>query len=321
MNTLLVVSGGDAPGINTFLYEYTRLMSPTPRQNIVLGAVGGFAGVLSDHILRLNPKILTAHRGLGGSYLASSRDPVLKDATNRTRFGEILSQHDVDNVILLGGDGSLRNILPTLRELGVACIGIPATIDNDVPGTEQTLGFDTACNFAHHTLDGLLATARALPGRVFSVETLGGNTGMLALDIAYAAGAHAVLVPEYAYDAAWLVERVEWALQRDRFALIVLSEGIANARTFAEDFQERSGHKVRDTRLGHGQRAVAPSHRDRMLAISMAAAAHDALHSGVTAGTIVVRVGQIALHEGSLADLPAQHPNRRLYNAVNGLEK
>jgi 6-phosphofructokinase 1 len=319
MKTLLVVSGGDAPGINTFVYEYTRLAAP--RGHFVVGAEGGFAGILNENLLQLFPGTLHSHMALGGSFLPSSRDPVLKIPENRVHFADILRKERIDNVVLLGGDGTLRHIPPILRELGIACIGIPTTIDNDVPGTEQTIGYDTACNYAHHAIDGILATARALRGRVFSVETLGGNTGMLALDIAHVQTAHAVLVPEYDYDHNWLLSRVQDALIWDEYALIVLSEGIPNARTFPEDFQLLSGYKVRDTRLGHGQRGAPPIHRDRRLAKDMAWAAQDALLKGATFGTIVVQQGEITLYEGYLADLPTKMPDRSLYNRVNGLRE
>lgn len=317
MKTLLVVSGGDAPGINTALFQYTRLARQ--HGDVVPGAVGSFAGALAGQVIDLQPEMIAPTAALGGSYLASSRDPVLRDESNRTKLGEILSSHQIDNVVLFGGDGTLRHIPPILNGLGITCIGIPTTIDNDVPGTEMTIGFDSACNFAHQTIDALLATARALPGRIFSVETLGGNTGMLALDIAAAAGAHAVLVPEYAYTDDWLIQRLTNAVKHDHYALVILSEGVAGSRMLVEDMQEKAGLKIRDTRLGHGQRGTSPSHRDRILAAEMARAAYDALRTGAKMGTVVVSGGKIRILDGKLSDLPPRLPDRSLYNQVNGL--
>jgi 6-phosphofructokinase 1 len=317
MKTLLVVSGGDSPGINTALLQYTRLT----RQNgdVTLGTVGGFPGALAGQMIELQPELIAPLAGLGGSYLASSREPVLKDTANRAKLSEILASHQIDNIILFGGDGTLRHIPPILAEMGIGCVGIPTTIDNDVPGTDMTIGFDSACNFAHHTIDGLLATARALPGRIFSVETLGGNTGMLALDIAVAAGANAVLVPEYAYTDNWLIQRLEDAVKREQYALVILSEGIAAGRTLVDDLKEKAGLRIRDTRLGHGQRGTSPSHRDRILATEMANAAYEALQAGKKMGTLVVSGGKISLHAGKLADLPPRLPDQSSYNRVNEL--
>jgi 6-phosphofructokinase 1 len=317
MKTLLVVSGGDAPGINAALLQYTRLA----RQNgdVTLGAAGGFPGALAGQIVELQPEMIAPTAGLGGTYLSSSREPVLKDTKNRAKLSKILTSYQIDHIVLFGGDGTLRNIPPILVELGIACIGIPTTIDNDVPGTEMTIGFDSACNFAHPIIDAILATARALRGRIFSVETLGGNTGMLALAIAAAAGAHAVLVPEYTYTDEWLTQRLADAVKREQYALLILSEGVATSRTLVEDMQEKAGVKIRDTRLGHGQRGTSPSHHDRILASAMARAAYDALRANIKMGTIVVSGGKIRLHPGKLADLPPRLPDRNLYNQVNGL--
>lgn len=317
MKTLLVVSGGDAPGINAVLYHYTQLAEAKGDQ--VVGVMGSFAGLLQGERARdLSRHDLESVRTLGGSYLTSSRAPVLRDENNRTQLVKTLIDQKIDNVVLLGGDGSLRHIPPILRELGIACISLPTTIDNDVPGTDQTIGFDTACNFAHHSIDAILATARALPGRVFSVETLGGNTGMLALDIAYAAGAHAVLVPEYSYDLPAMSKRiVDKCLPRAGYALLVFSEGIIHARTFNEDFQQLTGHKVRDTRLGHAQRAVAPSHQDRLLAKRMAQAAYEALRGEMRWGMVVSNGGHISIYQGDLQKLPPRLPDRQLYDQIN----
>lgn len=317
MKTLLIVSGGDAPGINTALLQYTRLARQSG--DVTLGAMGSVAGALAGQIIELQPEMIAPVAGLGGTYLASSREPILKDPENREKLSVVLRAHQIDNVVLFGGDGTLRHIPPILAEMGIASIGIPTTIDNDVPGTEMTIGFDSACNFAYQTIDNLLATARALPGRIFSVETLGGNTGMLALDIATAAGAHAVLVPEYSYTDDWLIQRLTNAVKHEQYALVVLSEGIAASRTLVEDVQEKGGLKIRDTRLGHGQRGTSPSHRDRILASEMARAAYDALRAGATMGSVVVAGGKIGLHAGKLADLPPHLPDQSLYNRVNGL--
>jgi 6-phosphofructokinase 1 len=263
--------------------------------------------------------MLAPVRGLGGTYLVSSREPVLKDAMNRLKLIQTISRQSIDNIVLFGGDGSLRHIPPILAEIGLACIGVPTTIDNDVPGTEETIGFDSACNAAHTVIDGLLATARALPGRIFSVETLGGSTGFLALDIARTAGAHAVLIPEYDYGESWLVDRLKWAIREHKLALLVLSEGIQSSRTLVDEMQQRHNLRIRDTRLGHGQRGTIPGHRDRWLALAMVRAAYAGLRDGVKSGMVAMQNGQIILCEGMAADFPARQPDRSTYNQINGL--
>jgi 6-phosphofructokinase 1 len=314
---LLIVSGGDSPGINPALYRFTVLAERDGDQ--VVGAVGGFAGAVAGHLVDLRSDLLAPFVSQGGTYLASSRELIMNDPLNRVKLVETISRLQIDNVVLFGGDGTLRNLPPILADMGITCIGIPTTIDNDVPGTEATIGFDSACNAALRTIDGLLATGRALPNRIFSVETLGGHTGFLALAIAYAASASAVLIPEIEYDERWLAERLI-AAQAEGMALLVLSEGVETSRTLVQDLHERYGLRVRDTRLGHGQRGAPPTHCDRTLAFQMIDVAYRALHQGASGGTVVAGVdGCVRLLETTIADLPARQPDRGLYDQINDL--
>jgi len=317
LKTLIVVSGGDAPGINAAIAHFTSLAAANG--DTVVGSIGGFRGALDGHIAPIKPVLIVPWQALGGSYLQSSREPVLSAPGATEQLVSLLRNHLIDNILLLGGDGTQRNLAPLLQESGIPCIGIPTTIDNDVPGTERTIGFDSACNFAHHTIDGLMATAHSLTGRIYTVETLGGHTGFIALNVALAAGAHAVLVPEYAYDSDWLCQRLMEAVKRDNYALLVLSEGIAASRTIVHEIAERTGNYTRDTRLGHGQRGTAPTHQDRLLAAQMARIAYSALRSGVTHGMAAVQNGQVTLHEGAITGLPARIPDLQTYNFINGL--
>jgi len=318
MRTLFVVSGGDAPGINNVLGNYIRIA--THNGDTVLGVNGGFPGLLDNQIVRLTYDALVPWMGRGGSILASSRDPVL----NHTEAGEsiktILRDNAIDNIVLFGGNGTLRYIPPLLRDWDIPCIGLPTTIDNDVPGTEMTLGFDSACNFAYHAIDGAMATAHALRGRIFLVETLGGTCGNLALAIAQGAGAQAVLLPEYSYEETWLSERITDILNRDGYALVVICEGAHGARTLADDIPKWTGTRVRDVRLGHAQRGGIASHRDRVLAADMARTVYTALKSGIQTGIKCVANGILTIHQGGLEQFSLQAPDRTLYNHINGLE-
>jgi len=318
LKTLAVVSGGDAPGINAALAHFTALAARDG--HTVIGARRGFEGVLDGDLLTLTVGDVVPWAAHAGSLLPSSRVPVLKDDANHAAMADVLVRHAIDNVLLFGGDGSLRYLPPILAASGVPCIGLPTTIDNDLAGTDATLGYDSACNFAYQAVDGARATAHALPGRIFMIETLGGYTGMLALAIAYGAGVHAVLVPEYAYDNDWLAQRLTGAVNRDGYALMVLSEGVAAARTLVDDIPQWTQIRVRDIRLGHSQRGAKPSHRDRTLAADMARIAFEALRGGVSRGTVVVRQERALLHEGALDGFAPKLPDRAQYNAVNGFE-
>ncbi len=317
MRILCVVSGGDAPGINAALYHSATLAAQ--RGDELFGAAGGFPGLLNEAIIRLNPRDLLPWAAMPGSFLESSRQPVLNEPEAQTKISQVLDQHRIDALILFGGDGTLRHIPPLLEQWGIAWIGLPTTIDNDVAGTELTLGFDSACNFAHAAIDGIRATGHALPGRIFTLETLGGNTGFLALEVAHAAGADVVVLPEYDYDPAQIAARLAAAVERQGQALLVYGEGVPGVSTLLNAIPDLTGIRVRDTRLGHAQRGSAVSHRDRWLAMEMMTFALDALHSGTRGGVTVVRGGQVMLHASALDPQARKLPDLAQYQRINGL--
>ena len=312
----MVVSGGDAPGINTFIDRFTRLAARN--QDEVVGARGGFAGLLAGDVAEIDLTMTALLAGRGGAYLSSSREPTLKAADARQKLDSIIKQHGIDNVLLFGGDGTFRHILPRLHRWGIACIALPTTIDNDVAGTDYTLGHDSACNFAVQTIEGALATAHALPGRIFMVETLGGDTGYLALAIAYASGAHAVLAPEYPLPPQ-LYRRLKGLVGREGYALAVLSEGVSNIPRLMEEIPVRTGARLRYVQLGHAQRGAAVSHRDRRVGHDMARIAWQALRDGLRIGAVVERQGCMTLHEGTLPDEAKSPPDYRQYAFINDL--
>jgi 6-phosphofructokinase 1 len=317
MKTLFVVSGGDAPGINALLGQVARLAAAGG--DTLLGAVGGFPGLLAGDLMPLTLDALIPWMGRGGSILPSSRDPVLSDGDARQRIQAVLAQHGVENLILFGGNGTLRHIPPLLTAWGLRWIGIPTTIDNDVPGTERTLGFDSACNYAYQAIDGALTTAHALRGRMFMVETLGGFCGNLALAIANGAGAHAVLLPEFEYDDNWLAARMKQAVETHGYGLLVLNEEARGARTLAQSLPATTGIRMRDVRLGHAQRGGLTSHVDRALAAELAYQAYTTLRGGAASGVLIVRGGRVGLQTGELPSHTIS-PDRTLYDRINGLQ-
>jgi 6-phosphofructokinase 1 len=319
LKILAVVSGGDAPGINAALYSLAVQVARAGAS--LIGAVGGFPAVLNEQLVELTPRLLLPWAAMAGSYLPSSRVPVLAQPDAQAQMQVVLAKHKIDALVVFGGDGTLRHIPPLLAQWGVAFIGLPTTIDNDVPGTEMTLGFDSACNFAYPVIDGMRATGHALAGRIFTLETLGGSNGNLALAIAHAAAADAVLLPEYAYTSEPVCARLQHAAENNGFALLVYTEFLPDKEALLAAIPQRTGIRIRSTQLGHAQRGGAPTHRDRALAAAMAGEAIAALGRGVKTGIVVVRDDQTMLYEGTLADYPARLPDRALYDRINGWEK
>ena len=318
MKILFVVSGGDAPGIHSVLY-HTAMLAQS-HGDILIGAKGGFPGVLSEQFVPITARVLLPWLTIAGSYLPSSRDPVLAQAEGRDRLKEVLVKHAIDALLLFGGDGTLRHIPPLLDSWGIACIGLPTTIDNDVPGTDLTLGFDSAANFAYSAIDGMRATGYALPGRIFTLETLGGDTGFLALEVAQGASADCVLLPEYAYDTEQVIVRLQAAIQERGQALLVYSEGVKGKDDLLNVITEKTGIRVRGSKLGHAQRGATPSHRDRMLATTISELTHGGLHRGVHSGVVVVKEGKTMLHKGILSSLAPKRPDVAIYKRINRLD-
>ncbi|MDE2748332.1 MAG: 6-phosphofructokinase [Chloroflexota bacterium] len=317
MKTCIVISGGDAPGINAAIDGYVRLAARNGDR--VLGAQGGFAGLLDNQLVEIDPALSSLLAGRGGSILQSSRAPALQQPDARERLARVMAGRGIDNLLVFGGDGTLRHVYPRLGAWGLPCIVLPATIDNDVAGTGYTLGHDSACNFASHALAGIRATAGALPGRVFMLETLGAPTGHLALAIAYAGGAHLALLPEYPLELDWLAARLRRIVERDGYALVVLSEAYPGIKVLLEEIPQRTGIRIRHSALGHAQRGADASHKDRRLARDMSRAAWRAFKDGLRQGVLVAREGAHFVHEGSLPSLSKPPPDRDLVEFVNQL--
>ncbi|MCL4247287.1 MAG: 6-phosphofructokinase, partial [Anaerolineae bacterium] len=286
----------------------------------LLGAMGGFPGLLGEKIEPLTQNLLLPWAAMSGTYLQSSREPVLAQPEGRTKLADVLARHQIDALVVFGGNGTLRHIPPLLAELGVVSIGIPTTIDNDVPGTEATLGFFSACDFAHRTIDGIRATGHALQGRIFTLETLGGDTGYIALAVAHSAGADVVLIPEMPYEIAHAAARLKSGIEQRGQALLVYSEGLQDKQAMLDALRGLTGIRIRDSRLGHAQRGSAPSHYDRWLAAEMARHALVALHDGHSSGIVCVEQGQTILRD-SLAGMPPRQPDARLYRWINALPR
>lgn len=317
MKTCIVVSGGDAPGINAAIDCYLRLAWRQGDQ--VVGAQDGFPGLLAGQAREIDRATVSLLAGRGGSWLRSSREPALATAGAREKLRGVMKDHQIDNLLLFGGDGTIRTIMPLLEGWGVSCIALPTTIDNDVPGTDYALGHDSACNYACQTINGIRATAHALPGRIFLVETLGGDCGNLALAIAYASDADAVLVPEYDFCLDWLADRLKTALADNGTALAVLCEGVKNIERIVEEIPKLTGSRVRFSKLGHAQRGGDVSHHDRVVARDMCRLAFGAFKSGVSTATVISVQGSLRLHRGVLPEGCKFQPDYDRYAFVNGL--
>jgi 6-phosphofructokinase 1 len=233
----------------------------------------------------------------GGTFLGTARAPAFTSAGGRGHAVDVLRRERIDGVIVIGGNGSQAGTL-ALARAGVPAVGVASTIDNDLPGTEVSIGVDTALNIALEAIDRLKVTAAA-HDRAFLVEVMGRRCGYLALMAGIAGGAEAVVLPEAELAPAEVAEEIRRVKQKGkRHALVVVAEGARHdARTLAcyfEENREKLGLEFRVTALGHVQRGGTPSAFDRVLATRLGAAAVDAVGRSSRGLLVGLLAGQVA---------------------------
>src|SRR3990170_1081128 len=286
----VLTSGGDAPGMNSAIRAVVRAANAKDIE--VIGIRHGFAGLLAGDSVALNSRIVSNIMHLGGTILRTSRSPEFKTKKGRAGAASFLKEAKVDFLISIGGDGTLRGSAALSEETDTRIVHIPATIDNDVYGTDYTIGFDTAVNTALEAMDRLRDTAQSLE-RAFFVEVMGRTRGFIALEVAIAGGASEVLVPEVEINLDELCASLTKAFQRGKKSpLVVVAEGDIPGGALAIAQQVGACLKIdyRVCILGHVQRGGAPTARDRVLAGKLGVAAVDALLEG-KAGNLVGEMG------------------------------
>ena len=277
----VLTSGGDAPGMNAAIRSVVRTGLDLGWR--ISGIHHGFAGLLAGDIVSLRARDVSGIIQGGGTFLGSARSLEFKTETGQRQAVKILREHQIDALVIIGGNGSQTGAY-ALYNLGFPVVGVASTIDNDLYGSEITIGVDTALNIALEAIDRLKVTATS-HHRAFLVEVMGRDCGYLALNAAIAGGAEAVVVPEFEVDPEQIAADLRSAYERGKaHALVVVAEGARyNAEGLASYFKEhrqRLGFDLRVTTLGHVQRGGAPGAFDRLLATRLGAAAVDRLRRG-----------------------------------------
>jgi 6-phosphofructokinase 1 len=262
----------------------------------VFGVGHGFAGLIGGSMREMGPRDVSGIIQLGGTLLGSARSEEFKHTEGRGRALRSLRQHEIDALVVIGGNGSQQGS-HALHEGGLPVVGIASTIDNDLYGSEITIGVDTALNIALEAIDRLKTTASSHQ-RAFLVEVMGRNCGYLALMAGIAGGAEAVVVPEVPTDPDHVAAELREAYERGKsHAIVVVAEGDEyNAKSLAHHFvehQDRLGFELRVTTLGHVQRGGIPSAFDRLLATRMGAAATDCIARGETGVLVGMKKGDL----------------------------
>jgi len=261
----------------------------------VIGSRRGFEGLLDGDLVPLTVSSVGGIIHRGGTVLRTARSDRFKKPEGVREGLQRLKEYDIDAFVVIGGDGSFRGGYD-LYKLGFPIVGIPATIDNDIAGTDCTIGFDTACNTALYCIQKLRDTASSHE-RLFIVEVMGRHAGFLALEAAVAAGAEYVLVPERKFVLEDLCEKLNYARNRGKnHTLIIVAEGVMSAAELSAQLKDTGGYSARITVLGHIQRGGNPSSFDAVLASRLGGGAVEALLRGES-GVMVGRIsGKIVTH-------------------------
>lgn len=258
----VLTSGGDAPGMNAAIRAIVRKGIYDGLE--VYGINYGFAGMVAGDIRLLSIDDVGDMISRGGTLLYSARYPEFAELEGQQKGIEQLRKFGIDGLIVIGGDGSYRGGA-ALSKLGFPTIGIPGTIDNDIPGTEFTLGFDTAINTVLDSIDKIRDTATSHV-RTFIIEVMGRNAGDIALWTGLAGGAESIVIPEMDFSMEEIVKEIEDGRKRGKkHTIIVLAEGVMSGNEFAEELEKYKNFHTRVSVLGHVQRGGSPSARDRVL--------------------------------------------------------
>ena len=282
----VLTSGGDSPGMNASIRAVTRTALYHGLE--VIGIRRGYEGLLDGDFVPMTRSTVGGILMHGGTILRTARCPEFMRPEGVNAGVSKLKENDIDALVVIGGDGSFHGALE-LHKRGVQVVGVPGTIDNDMAGTDCTIGFDTACNTALECISKLRDTASS-HDRMFIVEVMGRHAGFLALETAVACGAEFVLVPEIPADIEALIKKIHYAKEHGKtHSIIVLAEGVMPAHELADKLKGRCDYDPRIVVLGHIQRGGAPSSFDAVLASRLGYAAVECLLAGQS-GVMVGRV-------------------------------
>ena len=291
----VLTSGGDCPGLNAAIRSIVR--TALGRRVEVLGFRRGYKGLITGEYLFLDGPSVSGIINRGGTILLTARDKDFETARGIRKAAQTLERLRVDGLIVLGGNGSLKGAAALARRTRTAVIGVPKSIDNDVGGTDFSIGFDTAVNTATGVIDKIRDTATSHE-RLFFVEVMGRKRGFLALATALAGGAEAVLLPETSTDIRSLCRLLDAGRHKGKVSsIVVVAEGDETGGAFeiARKVRRRTHYDVRVSVIGHQQRGGAPSAFDRILASQLGSEAVNVLLRGGRNKMVGIRNGKVLL--------------------------
>lgn len=290
----VITSGGDSPGMNAAVRGAVR--AAIGRGAEVVGFLHGYQGIIGNESVQLDSKAVGGIISRGGTILRTARSKDFQTTAGRQQAFEVLQENGVEGLIVIGGDGSLTGARVLAEEFDFPVMGVPGSIDNDISGTDFSVGFDTAVNTALEAIDRVRDTAYSHE-RVFVIEVMGRRNGFIAVEVGLAAGAEAILIPEVPYSLLEVCDNLRQMRQKGkRSSIIVVAEGAARASDIKEFVHKTTGFEARYLVLGHMQRGGSPTAFDRVLALRLGAHAANRLLSGFRGEMVGVDGNKLVSH-------------------------
>ena len=312
----ILCSGGDSPGMNAAIRAVTRASLSGGIQ--VVGIRDGYKGLIEKSFVPFKRSNVSDILARGGTILGSARLPSFKETAVVQKAAGILNDEKIDALVVIGGDGSYKGA-KALTDQGINCIGLPGTIDNDISGTDFTIGFDTALNTVVECIDKLRDTSSS-HHRCSVVEVMGNHCGDLAVYSGISCGAEIVITPETGYDEEAMLDQLRYLEQCGKnHAIVIVSEKLTDVSVLADKISRNTGFAGRATVLGHIQRGGTPTPFDRVLASKMGGFAVDLLVQGVGGHCVGIRDNEIvSLPIAEALQMPKK-PRKAMYRLFDRL--
>lgn len=317
----VLTSGGDSPGMNAAIRAVVRAGFYYDIE--MYGIYRGFEGMIQDDIKKLDSRYITHILERGGTFLKSARSAEFRTPEGRKKAFDNLQSQGIDALVVIGGDGSLTGAHLFFEEYGIPSLGLPGTIDNDLSGTDLTIGFDTACNTAIEAIDKIRDTATS-HDRLFFVEVMGRDAGFIAINAGIGSAAAAILIPERKTSIDSLIEKLKTRSKAKKSSnIVIVAEGgkSGSAQQIADEVKTFLPHyDIKVTILGHLQRGGSPTSLDRVLASKLGVAAVEGLLQGkydMMAGMINNKVVFTPIVKAIVDDKKVDEEDLRIANILS----
>lgn len=314
----ILTSGGDCAGMNTALRSVVRTAIYHGIRPFAV--IHGYRGLIKGNFTEFNRRSVSSIMNLGGTIIKTARSEEFKTKGGRLKAIKNLNKHKIDGLVVIGGNGSFRGAHLLCEESGVKCIGVPATIDNDINGTDYCIGSLTCVGVALDAIDKIRDTVSSLE-RIFVVEVMGRHCGYIAMRVALAGGAEEVLLPEIKPDFKKICKEISSARKKGKVSwILIVAEGAGRGHKIAYNIQKMTGYETRVIVLGHIQRGGSPNAIDRILASRLGSSAVTALIEGETDKMAGIVANRLVLTSFSQACKKKIETDEKLYELLKVLE-